>query len=336
MDSLTHLVAGACIGEILVGKSLGKRAMLLGGIAQSIPDIDFVASFWMTTWDYLLAHRGFTHSFLFLLLIVPILAWLARRWIPRQNLSLKTWILFFSVQILFHLFLDSMNSYGTAWFLPFGHKRIAYNILFVADPLLTIWPLVASVTLMIIKVGATKRKLYAKIALVISLSYLLIAALNKAMIEDDIKMSLKAQSIEPVKHFSSPTPFNSFLWYVVAEVDSGFYVGYSSNFDRIKTIKFTYFPRNEALLGAWKNTEMVTRLKTFAQGFYTVEKWGDTLVFNDLRFGQTMGWTDPKARFVFNYYLKGQDENVMVVQRGRFKNWNRRTLKELLERIGGN
>jgi len=30
----------------------------------------------------------------------------------------------------------------------------------------------------------------------------------------------------------------------------------------------------------------VMDLKTFSQGYYTVEKWKDTLVFNDLRFGQ--------------------------------------------------
>jgi inner membrane protein len=49
--------------------SLEKKAMLWGALAQSIPDIDFLASFWMNTSGNLLAHRGFTHSFLFVAII---------------------------------------------------------------------------------------------------------------------------------------------------------------------------------------------------------------------------------------------------------------------------
>jgi inner membrane protein len=45
MDSLTHIVTGACIGELFLGKQLGKKAMLWGAITQSLPDIDFVTSF---------------------------------------------------------------------------------------------------------------------------------------------------------------------------------------------------------------------------------------------------------------------------------------------------
>ncbi|HLP38350.1 metal-dependent hydrolase, partial [Lacibacter sp.] len=65
MDSITHIALGACIGEAFFEKGFGKKAMLWGALAQSIPDIDFVASFWMGTADDLLAHRGFTHSLLF-------------------------------------------------------------------------------------------------------------------------------------------------------------------------------------------------------------------------------------------------------------------------------
>jgi inner membrane protein len=65
MDSLTHIVAGACIGEIALGKKIGRKAMLWGALAQSIPDIDFVAGLWMDTAHELVVHRGFTHSFLF-------------------------------------------------------------------------------------------------------------------------------------------------------------------------------------------------------------------------------------------------------------------------------
>ena len=74
MDSITHIALGACMGEAFAGKQLGRKAMLWGALAQSIPDIDFLASFWMDTASNLLAHRGFTHSFLFCLISGLILA----------------------------------------------------------------------------------------------------------------------------------------------------------------------------------------------------------------------------------------------------------------------
>jgi len=66
------------------------------------------------------------------------------------------------------------------------------------------------------------------------------------------------------------------------------------------------------------------------------KKWGDTLVFNDLRFGQIMGWQDPKGKFVFHYFLKDSADNALVVQRGRLEGWNKDAFNSLLKRIKGN
>ena len=38
MDTLTHIVLGACIGEVLATKKVGKKALVLGAVTQSIPD----------------------------------------------------------------------------------------------------------------------------------------------------------------------------------------------------------------------------------------------------------------------------------------------------------
>src|SRR5450759_1887192 len=86
MDSLTHLALGACMGEAFAGRTLGKKAMLWGALAQSIPDIDFIASFWLDTSSNLLAHRGFTHSFVFCAILTPFFALLAERWHRPHNI----------------------------------------------------------------------------------------------------------------------------------------------------------------------------------------------------------------------------------------------------------
>jgi len=76
-------------------------------------------------------------------------------------------------------------------------------------------------------------------------------------------------------------------------------------------------------------------LKRFSKGFYTAELTNGTLVFNDLRFGQIAGWQDPKATFTFHYYLQHPD-NSLVIQRGRFEGWNKKTLISFIQRIKGN
>jgi len=62
------------MGDAFAGKQLGKRALFLGAVAQSVPDIDFIASFWLNTSENPLAYRGFTHSILFVVMITPLLA----------------------------------------------------------------------------------------------------------------------------------------------------------------------------------------------------------------------------------------------------------------------
>ena len=142
MDTLTHIVLGGCIGEIFVGSKIGKRALILGAVAQSVPDFDFVLSFWYSPSANLLAHRGFTHSFLFIILVTPLLAWLADKWRRPHDVSFKTWCWFFATEMLVHIFLDAFNAYGTGWFEPFNDVRFTFHILFVVDPLFTIVPVI--------------------------------------------------------------------------------------------------------------------------------------------------------------------------------------------------
>src|ERR1700743_1716278 len=99
MDSLTHIVLGAAIGELMAGRKLGKKALLIGAIANSLPDIDFVASFWMPTARDVWSHRGLTHSFLFVLVMTPFLTWLPTRLWPRTTMTRKDWWVFFGVQL---------------------------------------------------------------------------------------------------------------------------------------------------------------------------------------------------------------------------------------------
>ncbi|HEX4956799.1 MAG TPA: metal-dependent hydrolase [Lacibacter sp.] len=335
MDSITHIALGACMGEAFAGKVLGKRAMIWGAVAQSIPDIDFIASFWMDTSSNLLAHRGFTHSFLFLFLITPFMAFLAERFHRPHDIRYGRWLLFFAAVTFLHIFLDAFNNYGVGWWEPFSHKRISFNTIYVADPFFSITSGIACLMLISLNRYSPKRKRWWKLGMILPFVYLLYCGINKRIIDNDVKESFQKQNISYARYFTTPAPLQNWLWYVVAGDDQGYYVAFRSLLDGQRPMQFEYFPRNDSLLKPVSDHEDLQKLIRFSQEFYTVEQWNDTLVFNDLRFGQMIGWQQPRGHFVFHYYLQHPDDNKLVVQRGRFAGWNVQTAWSLVKRIGG-
>ncbi len=336
MDTITHIALGACAGEAIAGKQLGKKALLIGAFANIIPDFDILSNLWLDTDDSLLAHRGFTHSFLFVVITTILMAFLFQRWYKQKNISLNTWLWFFGIELFLHIFIDSFNAYGTGWFEPFSHYRVSFHTIFVADPFYTTWLLIAMFALVIIKKNSLARKSWVRFGLGISTLYFMYCIVNKIKTDTDIKDFLQKQHVVYDRHFTTPTPLNNWLWYIVAGNDSGFYIGYYSVFDSKKQIDLHYFPKNDSLLAPVRTQEDVQHLIRFSKGFYTVEKWNDTVVFNDLRFEQMIGWYNPEEKFVFHYFLQQKKDNKLVVQRGRFAKWDAAVIRSLIKRIAGN
>lgn len=65
MDSLSQITLGAAVGELLLGKKIGNRAMVWGAVAGTIPDLDVIGNYFMSDLDGLLFHRGISHSLFF-------------------------------------------------------------------------------------------------------------------------------------------------------------------------------------------------------------------------------------------------------------------------------
>lgn len=337
MDTITHFAAGACMGELIAGRRIGKKAMVVGGLAQLLPDIDFVFGLWMTPAANALAHRGLTHSFAFLILATPLVAWGLRLWWGDKALSWSYWLAFLAAEIAAHLFLDAFNAYGTGWFEPFDHRRISFHAVFVADPLFSIPLGLALLCLVLTRIQYRWRNVVAAAALSLSGTYLVYALVNKHMIDRAAREALLRHDISTEAFFTTPTPFNNWLWYIVATDSAGSHVGYRSVFDSSPDIHFEFFPRNESLLEQTPADYLreVDLLKRLSQGHYTVELRQDTLIFNDLRFGQMLGWQRPRAGFVFHYYLKPSLDNKVVLQRGRFQGWDSQSTRFFLQRMMG-
>jgi inner membrane protein len=335
MDSITHIVLGACIGEVILDKNAGRKAILWGALAQSVPDIDFIAGLWMPVSTELLAHRGLTHSFLFAFLVSFFLALIAARWHKAEPITLRKWFFFFLIEILCHLFLDSLNNYGIGWFEPFSDLRFSFDVIYVADPLFTILPLIGFAFLLFLKSDHQHRLRWARTSVAVAAVYLVFALYNKYNIDKEVQTYAATQTSKGYDYMTTPTLLNNFLWFVVMQDSTGYNIGYRSIFDKKGELVLHHIDKNEHLLDGVDDHKEVMELKQFSQGFYTVEQWGDTLVFNDLRFGQIDGWRNPRSRFAFHYYLSHPNDNDLIVQRGRFAGFDAESAAVMWRRIKG-
>ncbi len=336
MDSLTHTLLGACLGQVLAGKKIGKKAMLWGAVANNIPDIDVFTSTWMSQADGLMAHRGFTHSILFALIVSPLLAFLFTRWYKKATMTFTDWLLIFGTGNFLHIIIDSFTCYGTGWFEPFSQYRVTFNLLFVADPFFTISLLVASIALLIMNKNNPSRNKWAKGALALCLAYLVIAGIDKYKIDKNTKEQLSAQKLDVAEYFTTPTPLNNFLWYIIAKNDSGFFISYQSVFDKNKNLAFTFHPQHKEFLNSLPSDEDLDKLKQFSKNYFVIDKKDSSYYFNDIRFGQISGWNNPVSNFVFRYKLGRDADNDLVIQRGRFEGSGKKALGELWGRMWGN
>ena len=137
MDSLTQIVLGAAVGEAVLGKKVGNKAMLYGAIAGTIPDLDTFASAFTDTITAIEIHRGFTHSIVFSILFAPIFGWLISK-IEKKSIATWqnwSWLMFWG--LFTHPLLDSHTTWGTQLFWPL-EVRLAYKNIFVIDSLYTL------------------------------------------------------------------------------------------------------------------------------------------------------------------------------------------------------
>ena len=107
MDSLTQITLGAAVGEVVLGKKVGNRALLWGAIGGTIPDLDVFANFLMSEIDALAFHRGFTHSITFAILGGLGFGWVLDKFYKSEYykyIAFTGWFLFIlGVLVLFNI-----------------------------------------------------------------------------------------------------------------------------------------------------------------------------------------------------------------------------------------
>lgn len=320
MDSLTQIVLGAGVGEAVLGRKVGNKAILWGGILGTIPDLDVIPTIWMDTVDKMTFHRGFSHSIAFAIIASPAFAWLLQRLYQKHGTTFREWTIFSFLALFTHALLDSFTSWGTQLFWPHPY-RVAWNTIFVVDPLYTVPFLITIIWLMFYHRSSPVRQRINYAGLVISSAYLAFTVVNKQIINNAFESAFEAKKIEYTRYSTKPTPFNNILWFAVAETNEGYYLGHYSLFDQNKEINFRHFDKNHDLLTGFPANDKVTALLYVSNGYYSLEAEDDGLLLHDLRFGQVMNPKTGTGQFVVSFLLKrnmnGSADKIEITQKPR-------------------
>jgi inner membrane protein len=331
MDSLTQIVLGAAVGELVLGKKVGNKAMLYGAIAGTIPDLDVLATHFTDSITALEMHRGFTHSIVFSVIFAPVFGWLVSRYEKFKEVKGWSWLFFWA--FFTHPVLDSFTTWGTQLFWPFD-VRLAFKTIFVIDPLYTIPFLVFLILAMRQKRTTEMRAFYNKLGLVVSTSYLILTCILKWAAYSAFENALEKQQIDYIQLDTRPAAFNTILWSANVEVEEAYLLADYSFFDT-KPISFNVYPKNHQLLGDLKNNANVKRMIANSENWFTISKKGEQLYFNDLRFG-LLSTSAQSQEFVFQYeILVGTDGEVSFMESPKDTSDAKKIMGELWQRILG-
>ena len=332
MDSLTQIVLGAAVGEAVLGKKVGNKAMLYGAIAGTIPDLDVFASYFTDTVTALSIHRGFTHSIIFSVIFAPIFGWLVSRYESFNDFKSWSWLFFWA--FVTHPILDAHTTWGTQLFWPLD-LRLAFKTIFVIDPLYTLPFLMFLILALRQTRTSKKRRYYNTLGLLVSSSYLVLALLLKWIAFSQFESALKTQNIDYLQIETRPSPLNTILWSANIVTKDVYLLGNYSFFDT-QPITFLAYPKNHQLMGNLIKKENVKRMIAISKGWYTISKKDEDLYFNDLRFG-LLSLTPKSKNFVFQYKMDIDSiGNVEFTEAPKDKRDGKKLLSELWTRLKGN
>ena len=284
MDSITQFALGAAIGEATLGKKAKVRAALVGGVVASLPDLDvfypFANQVSAFTW-----HRGITHSLLVLALAAPLVAWLLNKTRITSKGTARQWRLLVFLALLTHPLLDAFTVYGTQLLWPIPMPPVTWSTLFIIDPIATLVLILGVVGARLAdRRGKDSSTRIGTAALCLMVTYVVWSIGARLQVDRVAHQYLETRGSEVERLISTPLPFGTLGWRILAMVPGGYYEG-TYRIGHPDSIRFSYFPSRPELLEGLPAEQDIARLAWFSKGFYGVRLEEDRIIYSDLRMG---------------------------------------------------
>lgn len=334
MDSLSQIVLGAAVGNEILGKKLGNKAILYGAVVGTIPDLDVLVGKFLDPLTAVEIHRGFSHSVVFFIILSPLLGLILKKLERKKDVTFKEATLFAYLCLQTHALLDFFTTWGTQLLWPL-EQRFSLQSIFVIDPLYTLPFLFCLIVSMRKNKSSKERLVWNRTGLIISTSYLFFTLFVQSVVLHKFEKQLEQNAISYQEIVVKPSPFNIVLWTTNVKVANGYWIGDYSFFDT-KPIRFQFIPHQEHLIAAIDKEAVIQQLKRMTEGWYCITQKEEQLYFNDLRFG-LMNTEPNDLKFSFSYQITEENGVIKAVE---LPNKNsaqaKKLLGELWVRLWGN
>ena len=331
MDSLTQGLLGAATFAVVKNKEIGKKSLLIGAIAGTIPDLDVLLSPLFNDIEFLTVHRSFSHSIGFALLLSLLLGELFYR-LYNQKFSRHKWNLAFFLAIFTHSLLDWCTTYGTKLISPFDDHLFSLNSIHVFEPIYTGILLLG----VIIHLARNKSSKILRNTLVLSTFYLVFGIISKNHAYYHFKTQLDREQIAYEDILVSPTPLNSFLWHGIAKTEDGYHFSTYSIFDGKKDVNFKFVKSNNEIIDQIQNNRLIKYYLDYTQNYPLIEldEKGNAKIYA-IKYGPINYFGNPEFVYPLTFNLNDlREDNIKIdyggTQRGPVKNY-----KNLVRRIFG-
>ncbi len=335
MDSLTQGLLGAATFAVIKDKEIGKKSLLIGAVAGTIPDLDVFLAPFFNDIEFLTVHRSVSHSIILAIILSVLLGAIFHR-IYKQQQSQSKWMFAFFLAIMTHSLLDWCTTYGTKLFSPFSGHLFSTNNIHVFEPIYTSILLIGVIGLLIKKQSALGRQRLVNLTLLFSTLYLSWTFISKGIANHHFVEGLEKQHIAYEKLIVSPTPLNSILWHGIAKTENGYYFGTYSLFDKRENIVFSFEESSNAVIEEIKENRLVKYYLEYTQDFPLVrlDDNGNIQIYA-IKYGPINYFGRPEFVYPLSLNVKTlADENIEIdysgKQRGPVKNY-----RKLLRRIKG-
>ncbi len=216
MDPISQAVIGAIASASLARPTELRRAAAIGAVAGAVPDIDVFIRSSDDPLLFLEFHRQFTHSLVFIPIGALLVAGLGRG--LSSNASFGRLYTFALIGYATHGAIDACTSYGTMLLWPFSDLRVAWNIIAVVDPLLTL-----VVTSAVGLAWFRQRSRFAHFGALFILLYLSLGIVQRERAEIAGAQVAQTRGHAFERLVVKPTFGNLLLWKSLYEVEGRFY-----------------------------------------------------------------------------------------------------------------
>lgn len=335
MNWIAQAALGAALGELMLGKRLGKYGLFWGALIALLPEYEIVAGWFLDHAHAVMFRHGPFHSLAAAAGLSVVIGYLsAFIWKPSPPISQKLVGGIAFAILCAHLLLDCFTVEGAALFWPLSNHHVSFSNLHGKDPMFTAQLLATALGMIWLETETRKKSRSKKKpelgrrhrlclwGLGISGGYAALSILLKFTVSAGFEADLTRRGITYHRRTEAPASRQILLWRAVIESKDEYRVGYRSVFEWFSTpIRWTIYPKNPGALAKLTGFKEPTVLTDPADDWWLARPTAKGTWLGDIRRGEFKTWgakkgvVDSSLTETLHIDLSAKGESVQVLSK---------------------